>query len=96
MKNPCRTCGTLQKHSDTYGCCSACGLLFKGLEAFDKHFKRADDGSPICQHPTEVLRWPGTERETNWFEPVPVPLGTAWRKALTPEERERQNARFAA
>jgi hypothetical protein len=41
-----------------------------------------------------VKRYPGTDRETDWYEPIPVPLGTAWRKALTPEERARVLERF--
>ena len=94
MTGPCRTCGTSQKPNDTFGCCSGCGVLFRGLGAFDHHFKRAADGSPICQDPTTVLRWKGEDRETNWYEAVPVLGGTAWRKALTPEERIKANERF--
>lgn len=90
----CRTCGTDQRHSDTYGCCSGCNRLFKGLEAFDKHFARADDGSPVCQDPATIRRWKGQDREAEWYEPIPVLGGTAWRKALTPEERIRANERF--
>lgn len=96
MTRSCRTCGTQQRHNDTYGCCSGCGLLFRGLQAFDKHFTRAKDGSPICQDPATVRRYPGQDRETNWYEAQAVLGGTAWAKALTPEERLRNAARFAS
>lgn len=91
----CRNCNTDQRHSDVYGCCSGCHRLFKGLAAFDQHFARAKDGSPVCQDPATVRRYPGQDRETNWYEAQAVLGGTAWARALTPEERIRQNARFA-
>lgn len=91
----CRNCGVEQKHTDRLGCCSGCGRAFIGLGAFDTHFTRAEDGSPICQDPATVRRWKGEDRETEWYEAVPVLGGTAWRKALTAEERIRANERFA-
>lgn len=72
---PCGTCGTFARHSDRTGCCAACGRLFRGLGAFDRHWTTPEPGKRVCVDPLTVETASGDPV----YETVDVPGGVAWR-----------------
>ena len=64
MTTPCGNCGTLWRHTDRIGCCSACHRAFSGISAFDAHQVGPRDvhGRLTCLDPEAAIYPPGHRR----------------------------------
>lgn len=53
-KSPCPNCNTTITHSDRTGCCGSCKRVFKGVEAWDRHWTTPKPGERVCVDPHTV------------------------------------------
>lgn len=84
----CRHCGTDYRHTQSTGCCSACGNVFTSQSAFDAHRYSDADGRRCCRSPfTAVRKGRPMFMESARSKPGAKPLWSLWSSESERDER---------